>query len=267
VVVAWSAVLVVALAVRLWFAFGGGHNPQPGANAPSPLAAQPDVSGHLPGATKVNPKDGLTYVWIPPGTFMMGCSPGDIECDNVEKPAHQVTITRGFWIGQTEVTQDAYQRVTGNNPSGFQGGRLPVESVTWDDARAYCQAAGMRLPTEAEWEYAARAGDTSARYGPLDSVAWSSEGISGHTHEVAQKQANAFGLYDMLGNVWEWVEDWYGPYDTGTQSDPQGPSSGRFRVLRGGAWYNSPGVTRASSRLMYAPEGHYNIYGFRCAGN
>jgi formylglycine-generating enzyme required for sulfatase activity len=254
------------LAVRVWFAVRPRNNPPATGHALTLPPAQPGVSEHLPGQTKVNPKDGLTYVWIPPGTFTMGCSPGDRECDDVEKPAHEVTITRGFWIGQTEVTQDAYQRVTGNNPSSFQGGRLPVESVTWDDARAYCQAAGMRLPTEAEWEYAARAEDASARYGPLDSVAWSGEGISGRTHEVAQKQANAFGLYDTLGNVWEWVEDWYGPYAAGRRSDPQGPSSGKFRVLRGGSWYNSPAVTRASSRLMYAPEGHFNIYGFRCAG-
>jgi len=104
-----------------------------------------------PGEVKVNAKDNLPYVWIPPGTFTMGCSPGDGECYDDEKPAHQVTITKGFWIGQTEVTQEAYQRVIGANSSHFRGDRLPVESVNWNEARAYCVAAGMRLPTEAGW--------------------------------------------------------------------------------------------------------------------
>jgi formylglycine-generating enzyme required for sulfatase activity len=231
----------------------------------------PAAVGVLPatvsaGATKVNAKDGLTYVWIPPGTFSMGCSPGDSECNHDEKPAHKVTITRGYWMGQTEVTQDAYKRVTGSNPSRFKGGHLPLETVNWNEAQAYCRAVGMRLPTEAEWEYAARAGDTSARYGPLDSVVWYNGNSGSTTHEIAQKEANRFGLFDMLGNVWEWAADWYGPYSAYSQRDPRGPSSGQYRVLRGGSCYDFRGGARASARVWYEPEVRVDVIGVRCAG-
>ncbi len=161
------------------------------------------------GATRVNPKDGLTYVSIGPGTFMMGCSPGNSECGTYEaNPPKPTTISKGFWIGQTDVTQEAYQRVTGSNPSHFTGPKLPVESVNWTDAQNYCEAVGgMRLPTEAEWEYAARAGTKGARYGDLDQIAWYDKN-SGHTaHEVANKTPNDWRLYDMLGNVWQWTTD------------------------------------------------------------
>jgi formylglycine-generating enzyme required for sulfatase activity len=196
-------------------------------------------------AARANPKDGLKYVWIPPGTFTMGCSKGDNECGGDESPAHEVTISKGFWLGQTEVTQEAYKRITGKNPSRFDGLRLPVERVSWNEAQAYCGAVGMRLPTEAEWEYAARGGSTAPLYGPLDSVAWY-DGNSGQTtHKVGQKQANGFGLYDMLGNVWEWQSS---------------------MMLRGGSWYNTPRMVRVSSRDMHLPFYGGDGIGFRCAG-
>jgi formylglycine-generating enzyme required for sulfatase activity len=199
---------------------------------------------------KVNPHDGLTYVWIAPGTFTMGCSPNDTQCAANEQP-RSATVAKGFWIGQTEVTQEAYQRVMGSNPSHFQGPRLPVEQVTWNDARNYCRAVGMRLPVEAEWEYAARAGDATARYGALDSIAWYNANSDKETHEVAQKLANAFGLYDMLGNVREWV-------DAGT--DPH-------RILRGGSWFSIPANVRASNRDAVNPAFRFDFAGFRCAGD
>jgi formylglycine-generating enzyme required for sulfatase activity/tRNA A-37 threonylcarbamoyl transferase component Bud32 len=236
------------------------HNPPTQAEAviqPATIAA---------GTKKVNPKDGLTYVWIPPGRFMMGCSPGDAECFDDEMPTHRVTITKGFWVGQTPVTQQAYQRVTGQNPSHFKGASLPVETVNWNEAKSYCEAIGGRLPTEAEWEYAARAGSTAARYGNLDEIAWYSENSGNQTHEVGQKRANAFGLYDMLGNVWQWVADWYGNYKSGAQSDPSGAGSGQDRALRGGSSGSYARVARVSYRVRGDPGFRYDYYGLRCVG-
>ena len=223
--------------------------------------------GATPGATKVNEKDGLTYVRVASGTFTMGCSPGDDECEADEKPAHQVTITRGFWIGQTEVTQEAYQRVTGNNPSLFKGAQLPVEHITWTDAQEYCQAVGMRLPTEAEWEYAARGGNPASRYGSLETVAWYFANSDMKTHEVKHKQANAYGLFDMLGNVWEWTADWYDEryYQSTPRSDPPGASSGRLRAMRGGSWKLYPDLPRVSLHGMAVPVLR-GFVGVRCAG-
>ena len=234
-----------------------------------PGAAQPIVQPTLrAGATKVNPKDGLTYAWIPPGTFQMGCSQGDNECFDDEKPAHQVTIMKGFWIGQTEVTQAAWQRVMGTAPSFFKGVKLPVEDISWDDAQGYCQAVGMRLPTEAEWEYAARADSSGSRYGNLDGIAWYIGNSRSKTHEVGGKQANPWGLYDTLGNVWEWVADWYADqYPPGPATDPQGPASGKYRALRGGAWHYDPRSARASYRIRSEPANHNVDFGFRCGGN
>ena len=228
---------------------------------PQQLQQQREI---VAGTKKVNPKDGLTYVWIPPGRFTMGCSPGDGECDADEKPAHRVTITKGFWIGQTEVTQEAFQRAMGSNPSHFQGTSLPVDTVSWNEAQRYCEAVGMRLPTEAEWEYAARAGSTGARYGD-GAIAWHAGNSGGQTHEVAQKQPNTWGLYDMLGNVWEWVADWYADYAAGSQSNPHGPASGTYRALRGGSWVDAPWRARASNRGTFVLENRGGGVGGRCA--
>ena len=203
------------------------------------------------GDKRVNPKDGLTYAWIPPGTFQMGCSPGDGECYSDEKPAKAVTISKGFDLGESEVTQAAYQKVTGKNPSYYKGADRPVEQVTWDEAKSYCLAVGGRLPSEAEWEYAARAGTTAARYGALDKVAWYDKNTGSSTEAVKQKEPNAWGLYDMLGNVWEWVEDLY----PGTL----------MRVLRGGSWRHLSRYARASFRSRLDPSVQNDNLGFRCA--
>jgi formylglycine-generating enzyme required for sulfatase activity len=197
---------------------------------------------------------------------MMGCSPGDPSCDTNEQPAHEVTLTAGFWIGKTEVTQAAYQRVMGRNPSSVDAPDLPVESLRWPQAAGYCKAAGMRLPTEAEWEYAARGGTSDARNGSLSEIAWWS-GNSGHrSHPVGQKQPNEFGLYDVFGNVAEWTADWYGAFTAESVENPRGPQEGDFRVVRGGSWVGGSANLRASSRFGRGPNASGSYLGFRCAG-
>ena len=254
-----GVVIVIAL---IWVYWPRLTNPSGGQLLPAPASAR----------VRQNPKDRLWYVRIPPGTFAMGCSVGDTECGDDEKPAHRVTISKGFWIGQTDVTVAVFQeysRLTGAQMQGGQKvGDFPVVNVTWQDASGYCTWAGGRLPTEAEWEYAARGGSTEARYGSLDEVAWYN-GNSGNTwHEVGKKHANGFGLYDMLGNVWQWVNDWYDQnyYQSSPSRDPQGPGSGQTRVLRGGSWFNFPRYVRVSNRLSYVPNNRVLNFGFRCGG-
>jgi formylglycine-generating enzyme required for sulfatase activity len=194
----------------------------------------------------------------------MGCTQGDAECGPHERPAHLVAITKGFWMGQTPVTQQAYQRVAGKNKSFFKGANRPVEMVNWQEAKAYCAAVGGRLPTEAEWEYAARAGSVGVRYGNLDDIAWYYGNSGLKTQEVGKKAPNAFGLYDMLGNVFQWVADWYADYPAGDRSDPAGAASGQLRVLRGGSWDNPAQTARASNRGTSAPGDTSYNFGVRC---
>jgi len=224
---------------------------------------------------RVNPADGLVYVKVPPGTFQMGCSPGDTECWDDEKPAHPVTLTKAFWIGQTEVTVEAYRRFTqavgGRMPPAprynqdWQEAKHPMGNVSWEEAGAFCKWAGGRLPTEAEWEYAARAGCQKAFYANLDAIAWYGRKDGDKTHPVAQKAPNAFGLYDMLGNVREWCQDSYAPYAASALTDPFGATSGDDRVLRGGAFSDRPKALRTSgARFTTGSQSRNHDYGFRC---
>ena len=218
----------------------------------------------------------FTMVAVEGGTFTMGATSeqGSDACKN-EKPAHEVTLS-DYYIGQTEVTQALWEAVMGSNPSHRKGGNRPVGDVSWYDCQEFIQKLNQltgkqfRLPTEAEWEYAARGGRKSRGYkyaggNDIGSVAW--YGNSGGTHPVATKQANELGIYDMSGNVWEWCSDWNGDYQSSSQSDPQGPSSGFSRVGRGGGYYSNAMDCRVSSRNSYSPGYRYNNLGLRLSCN
>jgi formylglycine-generating enzyme required for sulfatase activity/uncharacterized protein YraI len=217
---------------------------------------------------------GMEFVRIEAGTFQMGANDGDAYND--EEPVHTVRLTQPFYLGKHEVTQGQWQAVMGNNPSMFTGDpNRPVENVSWDDVQEFIRrlnaregGAMYRLPTEAEWEYAARAG-TTTRWsfgddaGQLGRYAWYDRNAGGQTYPVGQLQPNPWGLYDMHGNVWEWVQDWYGSYTNGTAVDPAGPSSGSARVLRGGSWRGVARHCRSAGRGHDAPGFRGGNLGFR----
>ncbi len=207
-------------------------------------------------------------LWVPGGAFTMGCSPGDPDCGSEanENPPHPVTVN-AFWMDETPVTQAQFQTAMGANPSAFTGcPDCPAESVTWDEAARYCAKAGKRLPTEAEWEFAARGGTAGARYGEADAVAWHAANSGARTHPVAQKQPNAYGLYDMLGNVWEWCADWYHSkyYASSPADNPRGPATGTLHAMRGGSWRSDAKLVRASIRTRDAADNRLPNLGFRC---
>jgi formylglycine-generating enzyme required for sulfatase activity len=237
--------------------------PLPAFQAVAPGTARTPKAGE----TKLNSKDGLKYVWIPAGDFTSGCSPHDDQCYDDELPTRHIILTKGFWLGVTEVPQAAYERVMGKNPSTYEGPTLPVEEVRWWDADDYCAAIGGRLPTEAEWEYAARAGSTESRYGDIDKVAWYSGNSNFTPHPVGQKLPNAFGLYDMLGNVIEWTNTYFTVQISQENVNPQGPKEAEYRTLRGGGWFDDPELVRASDRDWFEDgDTDYNV-GFRCVSN
>ena len=267
------------------------------------------------GTVKTNPKDGQRYVWIPPenrrrlfgsrGTgetdFNQGCSEGDTECFDEEKPAHRVEFTKGFWLGQTPVTVEAWKRYAqasgqsmppeprfDDRPLNVRwlDEQQPMVEINWTDASDYCKQAGGRLPTEAEWEYAGRAGSRKSRYGNLDSIAWYADN-SGNApiasadlkdygarlrangnglHAVAQKTPNDWKLYDMLGNVWQWTADWYNEkyYLLQETKDPQGVARGSVRAVRGGSWYSISRFVRVSYRFGRTPLFRDFATGVRC---
>ena len=267
---------------------------------------------------------GIEMLLMPPGVFTMGASQGDeraVEMQKLmlqkfpqfkytEQPAHQVTITKPFYLGRTEVTQEQWVRVMQQNPSLFQAGNAteitqmylkhhfvewtgiamtneeartraetaarddkfkPVERVSWDDCQKFCAKTGMNLPTEAQWEYACRAGVDKPTYGQLDQIAWNIDNSKFSTHSVAHKAPNTLGFYDMIGNIVEWTQDWYegGYYKScaGGVIDPVGPAQSELkaRVLRGGGWDDDANHSRASQRGHCEPDNIYGSFGFRAA--
>ena len=215
---------------------------------------------------------GLTWVIIPGGQFVMGCSQGDGNCDETELPRHFVTIPT-FEMTETLITQEQFEALTGKNPS-YHGNcsECPVEQVTWFEANDFCEAVGGMLPTEARWEYAARAGtDTVTFCGDdtdcLDSIAWYLVNSGGMTHPVGQKQPNELGLFDTVGNVWEWVNDWYDEkyYNSSPKQDPGGGEYSQFRSVRGaGAYNNDTDFLRISLRNRDMDKDKNRALGFRC---
>jgi len=255
-----------------------------------PLTPVPKVKKPKPSVPKVKkPKSAVTqpklgdrysepliraeFVYIPPGEFMMGSpeyKPGRFD----DEKLHRVRLTRGFYIQTTQVTQKQWKKVIGSNPSYFKGATLPVENVSWNEAVEFCEKLSRntgkkyRLPTEAEWEYACRAGtDTAYCFGNdserLEKYAWFNENSGEKTHPVAQLESNAWGLYDMHGNVWEWCQDWCGDYPSGPVTDPIGPSSGSGRVERGGGWNGNAQNCRSADRFRNSADDRILNLGFR----
>ncbi|MBO4545531.1 MAG: formylglycine-generating enzyme family protein, partial [Verrucomicrobia bacterium] len=251
-----------------------------------PLVPGQDATVSLPGGVT------LDLIWIKPGSFMMG-SPEDELGRNKDEIQHQVTLTQGYWMGRYEVTQAQYEAVTGENPSSFKGADLPVEQVSWYDAMAFCEkltkiekAAGRlpkgyeyTLPTEAQWEYACRAGTTTAFNNGtnipieeqaedelcpnLDEVGWYIFNSEKNTHPAGQKMPNAWRLYDMHGNVFEWCLDWFGYYPTTPVTNPTGPGTGSERIVRGGGYLFEAWGCRSAFRTHGEPDKSGDFLGFR----
>ncbi len=246
------AAAAAIVAVVTWLVFWNGRVGSGPALEPQPEEDSPTPSGPQ---VKTNPRDGQEYVWIPPGQFNMGCSESDPQCEDDEKPVRVVNFMTGFWLARTEVIADPAER-------------LPASAVTRAEAKAYCARVGGRLPSEAEWEYAARGGTATRHYNTLSEIAWYADNSDERPQPVATKAPNAFGLYDMLGNVSEWVLDrYYNAYDDSI--DPlvvEEPLAGNaLAVVRGGSWISDPAGVRASRRLAMEPDAAEPHIGFRCA--
>ena len=248
------------------------------------LADEPAKPAEVPVASEkaIENSIGMKFVPIPAGTFTMGSPAGEKDRSS-DETQHQVTLTKSFYMGRTEVTQGQWKKVMGTEPWKGEslvreGDDYPAVYISWDDAVEFCKKLSAkenrvyRLPTEAEWEYACRGGTKTAfsfgdDEGELSKYAWfafNADSIGeDYAHQVAQKLPNAFGLHDMHGNVYEWCSDWFSEYPSGPLTDPQGPNTGSSRVLRGGSWYVGPNYVRCAHRYFNTPGHRYYNYGFR----
>jgi formylglycine-generating enzyme len=252
---------------------------------PSPVSREVDFSSGSTYQAEENLREtftirdlGLIMLWVKPGTFMMG-SPSSEAYRHDNEVQHQVTLTEGFYLGKHEVTQGQWEQVMGSNPSYFKGADRPVENVSWNDAVEFCKKltererlagrlpAGMayQLPTEAQWEYACRAGTTTTfSFGEnLTSRQANIRGGPGETSPVGKYPANALGVHDMHGNVCEWCSDWYGSSPNGAVRDPTGPADGSLRVGRGGSWFGTANLARCADRYGFVPANSNSSLGFR----
>jgi formylglycine-generating enzyme required for sulfatase activity len=263
---------------------------KPDVTEPKSFQYIPSVLDPLPKGVAKTYKNslGMEFVLIPSGEYDMGCSKEDSDCYSDEKPAHRVKITKPFYMSKYEVTQAQWQKLMGNNPSAFVGANCnspngcdnhPVENVSWNDVQKFIEFLNKkekkiyRLPTEAEWEYAARGGSTTKYYfgndeSVLGEYAWYTNNSDSKTHPVGQKKPNGFGLYDMSGNVYEWTGDWfdssyYNKFENQLAIDPKGAETGSIRVLRGGSWYYRPQSVRSSHRNDWLPDYRNDFIGFR----
>ena len=248
--------------------FNPTDDPTWGNKAQKPfLAAKASLKSKVIADKKESPAPAKTsdgMVLIPEGWFMMGCSPGDSECQSNERPSRRIFID-SFYMDVYNVTQAQYLHEIGKTPSQFAHcPKCPVDCVSWEEARYYCEKVGKRLPTEAEWEYAARGGTITNRYGYLDSIAWFNKNSGDNTHPVGQKKPNDFGLYDLLGNVWEWCQDFYDKksYNWMPNRNPLNHKPSSSYVLRGGSWGDKPENVRVSARK--SGDSGYSWRGFRC---
>jgi formylglycine-generating enzyme required for sulfatase activity len=283
------AVLVVALALVAMGKWPGWLDDIRQSRRPTPIDVAENTEATTGVTSWTNPQDELEYVQLPAGEFKMGCVPGDIVCDADENPRHPVTIPRSFWIGRTEVTVAAYRRFANakgqdmptapNFNPDWQNEDHPIVRVSWNDAQAFCEWTGGRLPSEAEWEYAARGGKEGLKYpwGNGDPVCRKGAANGARfdddadcddagTEAVASYGANGFGLYDMSGNAWEWVQDrWHDSYqDAPPDGSPWLEGESVSVVVRGGSWYGGPGFLRCSYRIGYRPVLRSSNVGFRC---
>jgi formylglycine-generating enzyme required for sulfatase activity len=272
-----------------------------------PASIAPTAASPISGTIATNPKDGLHYAYIPAGTFQMGCSNGDTECYDQERPSHPATIAAGFWLGQLETTVGAYKAfakstgrampvepriVTNDWNPGWKIDNLPMSNVTWTDAAAYCQWAGLRLPTEAEWEFAARGGTDAPRYGTPDEIGWYGNNSGSRAIDASAimkatpkqylrklgengaspkpgglKKPNGYQLFDMLGNVREWTADLWTASTSESAPDETENAGGKQRVTKGGSYAMEAIHLRASGRGHTGEGGSNPALGFRCAGN